>query len=394
MKFIFEQCGSRKATLRVTLDAGSALEYGGKWTPGIAHVVEHMIFQGTGSMSHEELTRAMGMLGVDWNGATGQSRVTFYITAPAENIFEAAKLLCGMLCHRKFDQKLLDKEKLVVLEEERGGRDEIESIIAEKFDKFICEGPIAAPIIGTVKSIKSIKLEEVQAFYDQYYKPSNMLVVLTSSMESTDAQLIGELFGKNTDKFKKSAHIKNTHSKAKSKKCVGTIQQSRVYVVYKTVPVFHKDALILSFTDKFFGDDMDSRLFQSLRQKHGLCYGVGGWTYVCDDIGWYVIWTKTSKENIDKSVTLIDEEITKLVTDGPTDEEMCRAKNKYLSEVYSFLETSSGTNSLISAREYNGLPGIDVSLERVKNMDATDVIRVCRKYLKADNRKVFMYLPK
>ena len=393
MKFIFEQCGSRKATLRVTLDAGAAVEYGGKWTSGIAHVVEHMIFQGTNSMSHEELTRAMGMLGVDWNGATWHAKVNFYITASAENILAASKLLQGMLCRRKFDQKLLEKEKLVVLEEERGGRDEIESVIVEKFDRFLCDGPIAAPVIGTAKSIRSITLDEVQAFYDHYYRPANMLVVLTGP-ESVDAQAISELFGKDTGKFRKSKRVKNAHGKGKRKNCTGKVQQARVYVAFKAVPIPHHDALVLAFADKFFGDDMDSRLFQSLRQKHGLCYGCGGWAYLSDDIGWYVIWIRTSKENAAKSIALIGEEVDKLVAEGPTEEEMERAKNKYLSEVYSFLETSSGTNSLISAREYNGLPRIDVSIDRVKNMDAAEVAQVCRKYLAPANMKIFTYLPK
>jgi predicted Zn-dependent peptidase len=393
MKFIYEQCSSRKATLRVTLDAGSAVECLETWPAGIAHVTEHMMFQGTNSMNHEELTKAMGMLGVDWNGATWHAKVTFYVTASAENILEASKLLHGMLFYRKFDQKLLDKEKLVVLEEERGGRDDVEEAVAEKFNKFICDGPIAIPIIGTAKSIKSIRLEEVQAFYDQYYRPANMLVVLTGPA-SVDVKAIGALFGKNTDKFRKSARRRNIHNEAKKKTCVGQVQQARIFVAYKAVPISHKDALILAFMDKFFGDDMDSRLFQSLRQRYGLCYGVGGWVYVNDDIGWYVIWTKTSKENVDKSLSLIDEEVTKLMAEGPTEEEMNRAKNKYLSEIYSILETSGGTNSLVSSRNYNNLPDVEVSLERVRNMTVADVVRVCKKYLKAENRKIFTYLPK
>lgn len=392
MKFIFEQCSSRKATLRVTLDAGAAVECG-QWTSGMAHMVEHMIFQGTNSMSHEELTKAMGMLGVDWNGATWHSKVAFYVTAPAENIFEAAKLLHGMLFHRRFDQKLLDKEKLVVLEEERGCRDDIDEVVAEEINRFLCDGPMALPVLGTANSIASIELDEVQAFYDRYYRLGNMLVVLTGP-EGTDVGAIEGLFGKNSGKFRKSSHIWNEHRKTKKRIRKGRVQQARVFVAYETVPVTHKDALVLTFMDKFFGNDMDSRLFQSLRQRYGLCYGVGGWVCLNDDIGWYMIWTQTAKENVRKSLALIDKEVARLVAEGPTEEEMQRAKNKYLSEVYSFLETSSDINSLISGRNYNGLPDIEVSIERVRNMRTEDVVRVCRKYLKAENRKIFAYLPK
>lgn len=393
MKFVFERCGSMKATLRVTLDAGSAVEYGGKWTSGLAHVVEHMIFQGTNSMNHAELTQAMGRLGVDWNGSTWHAKVNFYVTAPAENILEAAKLLHGMLHGRKFDGGLLKKEKLVVLEEERGGRDDIDSVVSDKFNKFICDGPISVPIIGTAKSIRSVSLEEVQAFYNKHYRPANMLVVLTGP-DTVPVGEIEELFGGNTDGFRKSRRAKNKHTKAKNRRYAGKVQQARIYVAFKTVPVTHRDALVLAFIDKFFGDDMDSRLFQSLRQKHGLCYGCGGWVNAYDDIGWYVIWTKTNGESVQKSLSLIGEEVDGLVSDGPTDEEMTRARNKYLSEVYSFLETSSGTNALVAAREFNGLPNIGVSLDRVRDMDASQIMHVCAKYFRPENMQVFSFLPK
>ena len=393
MKFIFEQCNSRKATLHVTIDAGSAVECGGKWTSGIAHIVEHMIFQGTESMTHEELTKTMGRYGVDWNGGTYHAKVAYYVTAPAENIYEVSRLLCEMLFNREFNKTTLDKEKLVVLEEKRGSEDDKESIIMEKFDKFICNGPIANSIIGTTKSIKSIKIEEIQEFYNQYYKSENMLVVLTGPL-NINVKEIASLFGKNVESFKKSKRVKNLHNELKKKTHTGNVQQSTIYIAYKAIPVTHKDAFILAFMNKFFGEDMDSRLFQSLRQKYGLCYGAGGFPYLCDDIGWFVIWTKIGKENINKAVELIDKEIVRLVTEYPTEEEINRARNKYLSEVYSFLETSNGTNALISSRHYNNLPNIEVSLERAKNIDAAEILKTCKKYFKPENRKIFMYLPK
>lgn len=392
MRFVYVECNSKKASLRITMDAGSGIEFGGAWTPGIAHLAEHLAFQGTNQLTQEELTRTMASLGTDWNAATWHNKVSFYITTPAENIVLAGTLLRDMLLDRTFTKDVLDKEKLVVLEEERGGRDDVDGVIIEKLDKFLCSGPLAVPIIGTVKSIKSIKLPEVQKFFDTYYRLENMLITLTGPKD-IDVKAITKLFGKN-NKFKRFKKDETTHNNKKKKIIYGDIQQSRLFVCFNAFPVIHKDTLALSFMNKFFGEDMDSTLFQALRQKAGLCYSTGGWLSLHDDIGWYIIGINTNKESVVKSMDLIDEEIAKLLKDGPSAEEMERARNKYLSEIYSYLETASGTNSLITSRSFYGKSGTDDLVKRIKEIKAKDVVRVAKKVFVEENKKVFACLPK
>ena len=74
MKVIFGACGSKKATVRITIDAGSIVEYGGKWTPGIAHLTEHMIFQGCHDFESDVLNKEMASLGADHNAGTQHAR--------------------------------------------------------------------------------------------------------------------------------------------------------------------------------------------------------------------------------------------------------------------------------------------------------------------------------
>ena len=173
MKVIFKECESKKVTIMATFDAGSNLEYN-KWTPGTAHLVEHMIFQGTKDLSHEEIVKKMASWGVNWNAATYYDKVSFYINLPQENSLEASKLFSEMIFNEKFDQELFNKEKLVVLEEEKDARDNIDIELFKELLYFICKGPFSIPIIGNENSIKSITLEEAQSFHNTYYKNSGL----------------------------------------------------------------------------------------------------------------------------------------------------------------------------------------------------------------------------
>jgi predicted Zn-dependent peptidase len=394
MKAVIGECGSRKVTIRATLDAGAALEYGSDcWQFGTAHMVEHMIFQGTNDMTNKELTRNLAMLGADWNGFTWHDKVSFYVTVPVENAVEAAKLLQGMLFGREFDEQLFDKEKLVVLEEERGVRDDVESNIIEKLDKFLCTGPLSASIIGSEDDIKSITFDDIQKFHGYFYKPENLLLTVTGP-EDAEFNHIIDVFGKDTGKFKRWPKVPNKFLSAKHIKLRDQrVNQARIFISYRAFPFVSKNALVLSFADKFLGDDMDSRLFQRVRQKHGLCYAISSSASLYQDIGWYVIVVRTSANSIKKVTSLVNKEIELLVKDGPTEEEMLRARNKYFSEVYGIIETSYGLNAMLSTRAFNNLPELDVSLDRVRNMTIKNVKTVCSKVFKPANRQLFTYVP-
>lgn len=393
MKTVIGECSSRKVTVRATFDAGAASEYESNWKSGTAHLMEHMIFQGTNDMTNKELTRRLATLGADWNGFTWHDKVSFFINVPAENAVEAAKLLQAMLFNRQFDKQLFEKEKLVVLEEERGTRDDVESNIIEELDYFLCKGPLSTSIIGTEQSIKAITLDEIQRYHKHFYKPENLLLTITGP-KYTEFNNIIDVFGKNTGKFNRFKKPKNKFTASKNRKIRDArISQSRIFMAYRAYPLTNKNALVLSFADKFLGDDMDSRLFQKVRQKHGLCYAISTSTSFYNDIGWYIVMIRASANNIRRITSLIGKEIQKLTEEGPTEEEMLRAKNKYFSEIYGVIETSYGLNSMLAARTFNNLPDLEVSIKRIENMDIKNVKDVCSQTLKLANRQLFTYVP-
>jgi predicted Zn-dependent peptidase len=179
-----------------------------------------------------------------------------------------------MMFNRTFTEEALVKEKLVVLEEERGYRDDIDVVIAKELNKFLCTGPLSKPVLGTVESISSITLKEVQEFYYQFYRPANMLVTITGPSE-VDWDCLKSFIGKDTGRFRRFSSAPNKHKKQKRLTSLADIQQARTFICYNACPIGGKDGLVLQFMSRFFSNGMDSRLFEELRQKQGLCYGVG-----------------------------------------------------------------------------------------------------------------------
>lgn len=392
MRLIFGKNSSKKAVIRLSLDAGSGVEFGGAWTPGIAHVVEHMMFQGSNKLSHDDLVRNMARLGANFNAYTSHSKVSFYVEVPEDNFLNAAELFSAMFFDRKFSREDFDKEKNVVLEEERGSRDDINSLVWEHVCKFICNGPMSAPVIGTEESIKSITLEELQAFYDNFYKHKNMMLTITKSSEK-DVKKVAKLFGGDDGIFEKANPVKNSYTKQKKKIMYGKVQQAKIAICYKSFPVANKEVRDLMFAEKFFSSGMDSRLFRNVRQNAGLCYSIGSTSFCSSDIGWLMIWVETGSKTVNNVIKLVDKEVKNLLVNGPNEEEMERAKNKYLSELYGSSETSCGLNTTLTNIGFYNLPSLKVMSDNIRNTKVKQIKKVCESVFDNKNKQVFVYLP-
>lgn len=393
MKLIYQECSSKKACIRATFDAGSNVEFKSGFPYGIAHFCEHMIFLWTKDMTPEEVNRQIANKGAEINAGTYNNKVCVYVVSPIENIIEVAKILKKILFDGNYDETYFEKEKSVILEEELSCRDDADDCATKELYSFICSGPLSMPIIGSEKSIKSITFKNVVDFHKKYYNPKNMLLTVTGP-NTININEIEEIFGKDTGTFKRSEKEKTQYTNKKKKVVIDKrIQQSRVFICYKACNIKNKDALSINYANKFFANDMDSRLFQVIRQEHGLCYYIGGSLAVFQELGWWIFTIKTAKENINKAIKLIDSEIKLLLKSGPTDEEMERAKNKYISELYSITETAYGLNAVINGRNYFDLMDLESSIERIKNMSKKEVKKVCNKYLQSEGKQIFIYSP-
>ena len=392
MKTLYIPTESKIAVIRLNIDAGSAAEYK-NWPYGIAHLLEHLMFRGTASgLDSGELNRKLAYLGADYNAYTSHNRVVFYISIPEENLIEASKLLKDMIFERNFNQEIVDEEKLIVLNEKNMREDDIDTIIYQELFKTICSGPMAIPVIGTNSSIDNITANKVQEFYEKHYVRSHMQLSITCKDEKA-AKKVADIFDVkiNCGNISRSFYQKSDYKLTKRKTIKGQTREPRLLISYRGVSSKSRDSLNLSFLSFFFSSGMDSRLFQKLRQEYGLCYGIGSSGIYYNEIGWFIISTYT--DNVRLASKLIGDEIRKLIEDGITDEEMERARNKYLSSYYYQMETSMGRGSVVDTRAFFGLPSLEKALNRVKNMTKRQLLNTAQRIFDKENRQVFIFKP-
>ena len=193
---------AKRAELRLVVNAGSVLEDDDQL--GLAHVVEHMAFNGTKHFAGQEITAFMESIGMQFgpslNAFTTFDDTTFILKVPTDRaeILEKAFLILEDWAHNlTFDGREIDKERLVIIEEWRQGRGAA-ARLQDKLFPIVLDGSryAARSPIGTTASLESFSHERLKQFYRDWYRTDLMAVVAVGDFDPAAIErLIKARFG-------------------------------------------------------------------------------------------------------------------------------------------------------------------------------------------------------
>ena len=163
------------------------------------------------------------------------------------------------------------------------------------------------------------------------------------------------------------------------------LEQAHIQISFPGLNVGDSDLSALQILNCILGSGMDSRLFTEVREKNGLCYGIGCHHQQFRDGGVFSVSSSTREENIDKLIDLVHVELGKLKTDAVTEEELMRAKNKFRASFYSSCESSYGVASDLSRQVFNNRAPIEELMQKLMAVSAEDVITIANRIFNKDN---------
>ena len=189
--------------LRLIVKVGSVNETDEE--AGIAHFIEHMLFNGTEDYPGNSLGTALREIGVelgpDLNAHVSHDETAFEVsvnTDPASSVPTVFHALAQMAYAATFDAEAVVSERGVVLDEMRSRRETSSGHVTSEFDRIYTQGTPyeGRDPIGTAESIESTAADAARAFYETWYVPSNMAVVAVGDWLVEDLEaLVVEHFG-------------------------------------------------------------------------------------------------------------------------------------------------------------------------------------------------------
>lgn len=192
-----------RLALRLVVNAGAVLDPAGR--EGTAHFVEHMLFNGTASYSENELVQALRDVGVelgrDVNAYTSPDRTVYRLDVGADDP-EAVDVAFGVLsewaAHATIDPAAVEAERGVVLDEYQLTQQTADGRIGAFLDAVYYRGTVyeGMQIAGNAESIRAITADGLREFYERWYRPDNMAVIVVGDLPQADmAAKVEQHFG-------------------------------------------------------------------------------------------------------------------------------------------------------------------------------------------------------
>jgi zinc protease len=390
--------------VNVWYHVGSKNEVPGR--TGFAHLFEHMMFQG--SLHHDNdyfppLQEAGGTL----NGSTNSDRTNYWEVVPS-NFLELALWLesdrMGYLLEALTEAKLTNQRDVVKNEKRQNYDNRPYGLVGAKIAETMYpeNHPYHWLTIGSLDDLTAASREDVSDFFRRFYTPNNASLVVAGDINPAQARaLVEKYFGtlKRGPEVQKVTPARPVLEKEKRVTMEDRVSLPRVYMTWHTEPQYTSNDAPLDQLAFILAGGKGSRLYKSLVYEKQIAQDVSAFHPSRELAGQFQI-NATAKpgvklEDIEKA---IDEEIAKLKTEPPINEEMERAYNARESSLVYGLQTVGGfggkSDQLNAYAVFLNQPGyLQTDLLRYRSVTPADVTRVANGYL-TDKRLILTVLPR
>lgn len=273
---------------------------------GIAHFIEHLLFTGTKTRTHEDISREIEKKGGILNAFTAQDVTSFWFKLPSEHLFSGMDILIDMIKNPAFKAEKFDKEKKVVLEEIKMYHDNPQRHVFEKIEENLFGKPFGEGIAGSAKTLNPLTREFVEKYYFEKYSPEHFIVTITGNADFEKVcEYLEEQFESKNEKLSEPQKIVKQNNDSVEER--PGLDQSH-FVLATHFPNNDKQNYVLEVLDAFLASGMSSRLFLKIREEKGLAYTVSSAINKERTYAYYSIYVGTTKEAIP--------EVKKLILEG------------------------------------------------------------------------------
>ncbi len=311
----------RSVSMSVLINAGPQDEPADQ--VGLAHLTEHLVFQGTSSRDAMQIARMIDTVGGHIGAFTTRDYTCYYAAVLDDYRTYALDLLGDMLLNSIFPADSLEREKEAILREIAAADDSPEERAHTLLKNMVWPGqPLGRPIAGEPETVKAMTREDIIYFVHANYLPNYITIAAAGNIEHEDfVAQVRDCFWRMLAEDKPVPTQDATHRQGIA------IEHRDVSQAYFSigVPAYayaHPDRYSLHVLNNILGGGISSRLFRHIREERGLVYNIGSEYHAYRDSGLWVIEGSTAPEYLMSVLALTLIQMWQLVTnDYPVDEE-------------------------------------------------------------------------
>jgi len=383
---------------------GSSREESGK--TGFAHLFEHMLFQESEDIPQDQFFRKIQNVGGTLNGFTSNDITTYFEVVPKN----ALELILWMESDRMgffintVTQNAFAVQQNVVQNEKRQGVDNVpyghtEYVIDKNL--FPQGHPYSWQVIGEMADLQKATVEDVKAFYNNFYGPNNATLVLAGDFEIDSVKpLIEKYFGE----------IKSHGEVPQRSAMPVALQESKrlfhednfatvpeLTMVWPSVEEYSKDAYALNFLARILAEGKKAPLYKVLVKEKQLTSEVNAYNYAMELTGKFTISMRANEgHSLAELEKGVEEAMQLFEKEGITQKDVDRIKALIETDFYNGINNVFMKSlQLAFYNTFKGDPGfIEKDIENTKAVTISDITHVYDTYIKGKPCIVTSFVPK
>lgn len=382
--------GVRSASFGIWVNVGSRDE--DARSAGASHFLEHLLFKGTKRRSSLEISSAIEAVGGEMNAFTSKEYTCFYARVIDSDLPLAIDVISDLITSSLCRPEDVDAERKVVLEEISMRDDDPSDLVHEVFaEDFYRKHPLSRSILGSEKTITSIKRDAIFDYYKTRYRPDQIVISVAGNfkhrkvvdMIESALSRDGFLDQSSAPEIRKSEQFRPVGGR------VGLLnrktEQAHLFLGLPAVDRDDPRRFAVGVLSAALGGGMSSRLFQEVREKRGLAYSVYSYAQQFSGTGHLGFYAGTAPQSAKEVIKVIQGVVGDVAANGLTEEELSRSKGAVRGSLVLSQEDTGSRMSRIGKSElvYGAVMSFDEILAEIERVDSQGIQEVAGELLAA-----------
>jgi len=380
------------AAVNVWYHVGSKNEKPGK--SGFAHLFEHLMFNGSENFNDDYFQALERIGGTDLNGTTNTDRTNYFQNVPISALDQVLFLESDRMGHLlgAIDQEKLDEQRGVVQNEKRQGENQPYGKQWDLLTKAMYPKghPYSWTVIGEMEDLNAASLEDVKDWFRSYYGTANAVVAVAGDIDPQQVyKKVLNYFGDIPSGPTIARQEVNIPMKSSDTYQIyeDRVPEARILFSWNTPEFGNREDIHFDLISSILTSGKNSRLYKRLVYDEQLASSVVSFQASNEIASEFITWANVKPEgDVDRVQQIMEEELARLIKDGPTESELKRVKAAYFSRFIKGLERIGGfggvSDILASNQTYFGDAGYyKTVLEYVEQAAIADIQNTAKNWL-------------
>ncbi len=361
---------------------------------GVSHFLEHMVFKGTRTLDWQQIPLEFNKIGAELNAFTSHEATVYFARVLGEYLERAVELLSDMMYPRLAESDFETEKEVIVNEIARSEDQPYNLAYRRMMQTYFGNHPLGHDVLGTRESIRNMHIEQMRNYWNRRYGANDLILSVAGNFDWEHIIDLAEQYcsnwrtgdaGRDVSRYEPAQSINQVVVDKK-------LKQQIIIIAMPSVDIKDSDYYAAALGGSIFGDGDGSRLYWNIHQK-GLAESASAGIWAMEGTGIMLMEANTTPEHAPKVLKLLRGELDNLLEDGVHEDELRRAKDKWISNlVLSSESTFSRMRTLANDWVTEGrLVSLDEEIERVEKVTTDDVIHALRRFPMRD-KQVLMAL--